>query len=99
MDDLYENFIKTLKYEIRFFNPGLIITYGNSAFRMIDKISLVSSINILSLPHPAPTANGKWRNILQSNSTYASSEMRCTKENKIKYINKQIDKKLNKNSE
>lgn len=83
--DLLTAFYQALEIEIASFHPQLIITYGQPACQAIQRMHLPPTIHHLAFAHPAPTANGQWKKVLQE--FYNDPFIRCTIDNKIKYIN------------
>ncbi len=61
--DLKENFSKTLDREISIFRPRLVITFGKPAKEAFEALNK----NIVHLPitHPAGTARGHWKKLLE----------------------------------
>lgn len=86
--DTYNNFHKSLNKEMDVFQPELIITLGNHAFNAIQKLNLTSRVKVISFPHSAGTANGKWKELLSNDQNI--SQPLCTDENKLNYIVKEL---------
>ena len=86
--DLEQHFYEALQKEISLFNPLLIISFGNVANRMAERLE--ARAKQIAFPHPAGTANGKWKKVLEP----YQADIRCTAEEKVKYMTKEIDKLL-----
>jgi hypothetical protein len=82
-DDLIHKFILCFKGEVEFFNPPIIVSYGNSAKTFVDRLGLTNK-NIHFI-HPSGTASGSWKKL-----EYFKDKP-CTIEYKLKYIINQID--------
>jgi hypothetical protein len=85
---LLDNFKRCLKKEIDYFNPELIITYGNPAKDSIEGMQL--STQVSSFLHPSPSANASWKKI------FVNTALRCTADNKSAHINSLVNKLLDK---
>lgn len=88
--DLAQNFKQSLKKEIDYFKPELIVAYGNPVFHLLKQIQL--GIDIKFFPHPSPSNNGPWKKELIR--FHSDDNIRCTAENKTAYINKKLDEFL-----
>ncbi len=85
--DLFESFKLALYWEIQTFNPELVIAFGNLASDSIKKYDLYDG-KLLELPHPSPSANRKWKEVL--NRDKQSLPVRCTIENKLAYMKERL---------
>lgn len=85
--DLFETFKLALDWEIQRLNPALIISFGSLASDSIKNYHHYNG-KIVEFPHPSPTANRKWKEVLNRDKQILI--VKCTIENKVSYMKEQI---------
>lgn len=85
-DDIKYNLQRAFNYELKTFNPKLIVTFGNHASNLVNGSigTIDTNISTIQFPHPTGTANGKWRNTLKE--YYNRTDVSCTNEFKLNYM-------------
>lgn len=88
--DLHAKFSTAFKLEIAGFKPQAVITFGNVAHKFAS--SFCEPESLIAFPHPAPTANGKWKILLSNEEN--EGNVRCSEDNKITHMIAKINNRL-----
>jgi hypothetical protein len=81
-------FYAALQKEVAYFNPSIIVSFGNTARELVEPLK--TDAKKINFTHPAATANGKWKKILEE---WGWNEG-CSASGKVEYMAKKIEESL-----